>query len=286
MPDAFETVDPTTVDWSQEPYFYIQFFEGNVHSFLGEYGLSEVMRGKDYVPYSKSIQWTLEPTGTTGEYYLKSQNGNYIRKWPSNDNYCGASSTVDEGRYKFTLKDLSDGYFEIVRGDYCLGREDGAEWGRIRTGFDHDSPRARLRFARLKSNVAHIIYYSNEGTYANSVAAPGNETRHYLTYSGTDASLDGTTNWWASDISSRKSIIPSNMSLWTLPTAAAYHLDGLWTLQPADVEGNFYIKKYGTNGYLNMMRVYMIVNWEPRTPRKVFIRLKILLLIAIRVYRM
>lgn len=46
MPDAFETVDPTTVDWSQEPYFYIQFFEGNVHSFLGEYGLSEVMRGK------------------------------------------------------------------------------------------------------------------------------------------------------------------------------------------------------------------------------------------------
>lgn len=251
MPDAFETVDPTTVDWSQEPYFYIQFFEGNVHSFLGEYGLSEVMRGKDYVPYSKSIQWTLEPTGTTGEYYLKSQNGNYIRKWPSNDNYCGASSTVDEGRYKFTLKDLSDGYFEIVRGDYCLGREDGAEWGRIRTGFDHDSPRARLRFARLKSNVAHIIYYSNEGTYANSVAAPGNETRHYLTYSGTDASLDGTTNWWASDISSRKSIIPSNMSLWTLPTAAAYHLDGLWTLQPADVEGNFYIKKYGTNGYLN-----------------------------------
>ena len=42
MPDAFETVDPTTVDWSQEPYFYIQFNEGDVHSFLGEYGLNEV----------------------------------------------------------------------------------------------------------------------------------------------------------------------------------------------------------------------------------------------------
>ena len=254
LPDAFETVDPTTVDWSQQPYFYIQFFEGNVHSFLGEYGTDMVMRAKDYVPFSKSIQWTLEPTGTAGEYYLKSLNGNYIRQWSSNVNYCGATPTIDDGRYKFTLRALSDGYYELDRGDYCLGREDGKEWGRIRVGFGFGSPRARLRFAKLKSNIAHIIYYREEGIYdylENNLHEPSNETRHYLTYSGTDSSLDGTPYWWSSDVSSRKSVIPKDKSLWTLPTAAAYHLDGLWTLQKADERGNFYIKRYGTSQYLN-----------------------------------
>ena len=251
MPDAFETVDPTTVDWSQEPYFYIQFNEGDVHSFLGEYGLSEVMRAKDYVPFSKSIQWTLVPTGANGEYYLKSLNGNYVRQWPSNDAYCGASSTIDDGRYKFTLTPLSDGYYELDRGSYCLGRENGYEWGRIRVGFSPGSPRARLRFARLKSNIAHVIYYREEGPYtSNALDNPSDETRHYLTYSETAESSLGD-NWWWSNVSSRQSIIPKDKSLWTLPTVAAYHLDGLWTLEKADVEGNFYIKKYGTSQYLN-----------------------------------
>ena len=242
MPDAFEMVNPTTVDWSKEPYFYIQFNEGDVYSFLGEYGLTEVMRAKDYVPFSKSIQWTLVPTGTAGEYYLKSLNGNYIRQWPSNVNYCGASPTIDDGRYRFTLRMLSDGYCELDRGSYCLGRENGYEWGRIRTGFDFNSSRARVRFAKLKSNIAHIIYYRPEGIYSNSVDNPSSEVRHYLTYSNTDDN--------SSAVSSRRSIIPGDKSLWTLPTAAAYHQDGLWTLEETDNDGVFYIKKYGTEEYL------------------------------------
>ena len=408
MPDAFETIDPTTVDWSQEPYFYIQFNEGDVHSFLGEYGLSEVMRGKDYVPFSKSIQWTLVPTGTDGEYYLKSLDGNYIRQWPTNEAYCGASPTIDDNRYKFTLTSLSDGYYELVKDGWCLGRENGDEWGRIRPGFNHNSPRARVRFARLKPNIAHIIYYREEGTYANNVNAPSSETRHYLTYSGADygqkglinnGSLEGndnsnyyspgsstqstitdgagkdgskgisvssngteendwntqfiikaneiipigtkfrvefdyradqivngvpnqaqaqpgqynhwdaigsinfSTNWQHfskeitvtedmgngneryntfqsiaiclgkkanttfyfdnivltipdnTEVSSRKSIIPENKSLWTLPTIAAYHQDGLWTLEETGVDGEFFIKRYNTEQYLNPVKI-------------------------------
>ena len=53
------------------------------------------------------------------------------------------------------------------------------------------------------------------------------------------------------DVSSRRSIIPSDMSLWSLPTAAAYHQDGLWLLEKADDDGTFYIKKFGTEEYLN-----------------------------------
>ena len=40
--------------------------------------------------------------------------------------------------------------------------------------------------------------------------------------------------------------------VWQLPTAAAYHQDGLWTLESAGSDGEFYIKKYGSSGeYLN-----------------------------------
>ena len=53
------------------------------------------------------------------------------------------------------------------------------------------------------------------------------------------------------DVSSRQSIIPSDMSLWSLPTAAAYHQDGLWLLEKADDDGTFYIKKYGSEKYMN-----------------------------------
>ena len=417
MPNAFETVDPTTVDWSQEPYFYIQFDEGNVHSFLGEFGLTNLMHAKDYVPFAKNIQWTLVPTGTAGQYYLKSRNGNYLRQWGTSV-YCGASPDVDNDRYKFTLTSLSDGYYELLRDGYCLGRENGNEWGRIRVGFDPGSPRARLRFAKLKSNIAHIIYYRGEhadgkDNIGDDSSQPWNpsatETRHYLTYSGVDygtnslidngtldlnddnscfifrqnntnsnsvitsgigregtkglsvvstgteanetdvqffikaksvipigtkvrvdfdykagkdvngistqaqalpsqynhmdviGSIDFTTNWQHfskeftvtedmgnnegqgrsntfqtiafnlgkkaattyyfdnivftledADVSSRQSIIPSDKSLWTLPTAAAYHQDGLWALEPVGNNGEFYIKKYGTEEYLNV----------------------------------
>lgn len=266
LPDAFETIDPTQVDWSQEPYFYIQFNEGNVHSFLAEYG-GNVMRGKDYTPYAKSMQWTLVNTGTTGKYYLKSKRGNYAAY--DGSKYWRAYSESDrngKSYYVFTLSKRSDGYYNIVvdglirhddskNRDYeqVLGRENGYEWGGIR-GFDINSSRALVRFVRLKPNVAHIIYY--RGEHADGHDHDANEpnattTPHYLTYSGTNAALDGTANWWSATVSSQKSIIPSNKSVWTLPTAAVYHKDGLWTLEETSTEGQFYIKKYGSSQYLN-----------------------------------
>ena len=54
------------------------------------------------------------------------------------------------------------------------------------------------------------------------------------------------------EVSSRRSIIPSDKSLWTLPTAAAYHQDGLWELVPDGDNGNFYIKRYGEEQYLTI----------------------------------
>lgn len=263
MPDAFETVDPTSVDWSQQPYFYIQFDEGNVHSFLGEYGEWKPLRGKDYIPYAESMQWTLEPTGSTGKYYLKSKRGYYAYALLSSNSTTkyyirGTLDKSDKEKCIFSLYKLSDNYCNIMIdgfSDECIGREDGLEWGPVKN-FAKNSPRARLRFARLKSNVAHIIYYrqeSKDDNYysSNDINSPSTtETRHYLTYSGTAESSLGT-NWWWSNVSSRQSIIPKDKSLWTLPTVAAYHLDGLWTLEKADVEGDFYIKKYGTSQYLN-----------------------------------
>ena len=54
-----------------------------------------------------------------------------------------------------------------------------------------------------------------------------------------------------SDVSNRTSILNTN-DAWKLPTASAYHQDGLWELEPAANDGEFYIKKYGsTNEYIN-----------------------------------
>lgn len=54
------------------------------------------------------------------------------------------------------------------------------------------------------------------------------------------------------EVSSRRSIIPPDKSLWTLPTAAAYHQDGLWELVPDGDNGNFFIKRYGEEQYLTI----------------------------------
>ncbi len=54
-----------------------------------------------------------------------------------------------------------------------------------------------------------------------------------------------------SAVSSRRSIIPPDKPLSTLPTIAAYHQDGLWQLEEASADGKFYIKKYDSNEYLN-----------------------------------
>ena len=54
----------------------------------------------------------------------------------------------------------------------------------------------------------------------------------------------------SNNVSSRASVV-WYYDAWTLPTIAAYHQDGLWTLEEAGANGEFYIKKYGTEECLN-----------------------------------
>ncbi|MCR4810794.1 MAG: hypothetical protein K5896_13170 [Prevotella sp.] len=151
---------------------------------------------------------------------------------------------------EFILKarsNIRDGYYEIevVSDGKCLSREKGNqannEWADM---IKNDPANAHnyVRFVQLKPNAAHIIYYRGEGIENSQYRANWTTTRHYLTYSNTDDN--------SSVVSSRRSVIPSDKSLWTLPTAAAYHQDGLWALEEAGSNGEFYIKKYGTEEYL------------------------------------
>ena len=57
------------------------------------------------------------------------------------------------------------------------------------------------------------------------------------------------------EVSTRQSIIPKDKALSSLPTLAAYHQDGLWTLEETGVDGEFYIKRYGTEQYLNPVKI-------------------------------
>ena len=414
MPDAFETVDPTTVDWSLQPYFYIQFNNGDIHSFLGEFGESNKLTAKDYIPFAKNILWTLEPTDTDGQYKLKSKNGYYVYSVSEVEpghadrihRYYRSSTTADPAIFTIAV---SGNFFQIkeVGQTTCLGRDHGYEWGDI-YDFALDSPHGIVRFARLKNNIAHIIYYREEGPENRQYHPNDNTTRHYLTYSGADygqkglinngsmesndnssyyspnsttpstiedgigkddsrgirvtstgneendwntqfiikaneiipigtkfrvefdyragqivngvpsqaqaqpgeynhwdaiGSINFSTNWQHfskeitvtedmgngtgrnntfqsiaiclgkkanttfyfdnivltipdnTEVSSRKSIIPKDKSLWTLPTIAAYHQDGLWTLEETGVDGEFFIKRYNTEQYLNPVKI-------------------------------
>jgi len=422
MPDAFETVDPTTVDWSLQPYFYIQFNNGDIHSFLGEFGESNKLTAKDYIPFAKNILWTLEPTDTDGQYKLKSKNGYYVYSVSEAEpghadrihRYYRSSTTADPAIFTIAV---SGNFFQIkeVGQTTCLGRDHGYEWGDI-YDFALDSPHGIVRFARLKNNIAHIIYYREEGTENGQFRPNFVTTRHYLTYSGADygqkglinngsmesndnssyyspnsttpsmiedgigkdgsrgisvtstgteendwntqfiikaneiipigtkfrvefdyradqivngvpnqaqaqpgqynhwdaiGSINFSTNWQHfskeitvtadmgngdgrnnsfqsiaiclgkkantnfyfdnivltipdnTEVSSRKSIIPKDKSLWTLPTIAAYHQDGLWDLVPTGVDGEFYIKKYGEEKYLTTSDDHKYGNASP-----------------------
>ena len=425
MPDAFETVDPTTIIGNGN-YYYIQFNNGDIHSFLGEFGESKKLTAKDYIPYANNIMWTLERTDTDGQFKLKSKNNYYVYKSYEQDpkysdryHYYFKSSQTETPAV-FTLVQRGDLFvIQEVGQTYCLGRDHGNEWGDI-FDFASDSPHAKLRFATLKPNVAHIIYYRGEGVENGQFRYNFTTTRHYLTYSGIDhgnvslidnGSLEGTDvscfysptyntqssitggigrdgsrgisvvssgneeydtstqffikakniipigtkvcvefdyraadavsgvstqaqaqpgqyNHWDAigsidfktkwqhfrkvitvteemgnntdqgrtdtfqsiafnlgkkknttfyfdnivftilgntEVSSRLSIIPKDTSIWALPTAAAYHQDGLWDLIPTGSDGEFYIKKHGgsENDYLTTTDDYKIAGTSP-----------------------
>lgn len=265
LPDAFETMDPATIIGDGQ-YYYIQFYDGNDRSYLSDEGNGKDLRSKDYMPFAKNLQWTLEATGTDGQFYLKSRSGHYV--YLDGSDYKGGS--INKSALTATLRtnSTSGGGYDISTvsaPNYAMGRQGSSgiapPWTNI-TSINHNNHRiayTRLRIAKLKDNIAHIIYWQEPVRDKNGNVVDRNANtrggvdgfakRHYMTYSGTDASNDDG-NFRTSTVSSRSSILTTYAN-WYLATAAAYHKDGLWTLEESDVDGEFFIKKYGTQDYLN-----------------------------------
>ena len=272
MPDAFETMDPASIIGDGN-YYYIQFYNtDHTHcSYLTDCGANQKALVKDFLPYAYNRMWTLEAAGETNQFKLKDKAGRYIcfGSYGSQQRVICVNDAASASVLKFYS--LGNGYYDIstaANPDYPMFRNgawDGSrhianEWDELpynvtRRGSYSNS--TRLRFAKLKSNAAFIIYYRGEADGDAGNADPTlATTRHYLSYSGTgneDPARDG--YFRDSEVSTRQSIIPSDKPLCTLPTLAAYHQDGLWTLEGTGEDGQFYIKKYGSaDEYLNLVQ--------------------------------
>ena len=261
MPDAFETMDPASIIGDGN-YYYIQFYQAahDKCSYLTDCGVNQRAQTRDFLPYANNRLWTLVAAGdgNSNHFKLRSKTGRYVEF----RTFTGASGDrfgcVDgfENATILTFHVLDDGY-DISQADdeaNPMYRPSYNEWTDLAKVKKYSSSQSynldlfRLRFVKLKSNAAFIIYYRGEGL---NNTTPGVETtRHYLTYSGTGNQVSGSGTLQTSDVSSRLSIIPKNKPLSSLPTLAAYHKDGLWTLEETGDDGGFYIKKYGTNDYL------------------------------------
>lgn len=254
MPDAFETKIPSDVVGDGN-YYYIQFYFGTNISYLSDLGNGNKLWSKDYIPFAKNLQWTLVSTGTANQFKLKSLSGN----WASFNGTDYISTNVEAQASVFTSYSRSDGGYEIglttVTDKTMAGNSNDGPWVNIWNNSKGNA-RSCLRVVKLKDNVAHIIYWQ-ETIYRNGDTSqpvdPNTETRanangftthHYLTYSGTGDVISDA-------VSSRRSVVWYYDAWNTLPTLAAYHQDGLWTLEPAGDNGEFFIKKYGTEEYLN-----------------------------------
>ena len=262
LPDAFETVDPANAlrnegDEGDNDYFYIQFYEGMIRSYLADRGATNILRSKDFIPFANNIQWKLERTGTEGQFYLKCRTGNYA--YLDAGNY---KSTDNKGTASvFTSYKRADGGYELSTvADQKNGmyRDHNYDWANIQN-YTRNNQHNCLRIAKLKTNSAFIIYYRDKAVYDTDNTDRSNwdqrfdeiGVNHYLTYSNTDdpsAISSGLFTTSMQNVSSRTSILGKSKQTWTLATAAAYHKDGLWTIEKND--NNIKIKKYGTNDYL------------------------------------
>jgi len=209
LPDAFETMDltanPSII--GDNNFYYIQFFDGDERSmtrcYLSDQGAGNNLRSKDYLPFAKNIQWTLVSAGGSN-FYLKSGLNNFVKL--EGTNY---KSTNNQGEATLlTVYKMPDGsHYEIstvANPANAMYRDRGRVWTDIIDGShiydhqDHHMTRCYLRIARLKDNIAHIIYYQDpQGFDANGEYRGGKEgfaKRHYLTSSGTGAQ-EGTNNW-------------------------------------------------------------------------------------------
>ena len=255
LPDAFETMDPATIIGDGN-YYYIQFYYGNIRSYLTDCGVEKKALTKDFLPYAHNRLWTLLPAGDGDATHFKLRNkaGNYIGYKKFSDangaRYGIVSSSADA--VILVSNQNRDGYDISLATDLTtiMYRNSANEWTELPniSHSNHTNDNGRLRFVKLKNDAAFIIYYRGEGL--NNTNSGAETTRHYLTYSGTGNQVSAAGTLRSSAVSSRQSIIPKEKPLPSLPTLAAYHKDGLWTLEEAGDDGGFYIKKYGSNQYL------------------------------------
>ena len=264
MPDAFETMDPASIIGNGE-YYYIQFYHtpGYKTAYLTDCGVNKIAKAKDFLPYAYNRQWTLESAndGNAKHFKLKNKAGHYLcfgtfenkERVGCVDNSTAASTLIFHslGGDGYDISSINNENRPMYRPSY-------GEWTDLAYNTDKNSgiyDVFRLRFAKLKSTAAFIIYYRGEASGdAGNTDPTLATTRHYLTYSGTGNESPTRDQYFReTTVSTRQSIIPSDKPLWTLPTLAAYHQDGLWKLEGTGNDGQFYIKKYGnTDEYLNL----------------------------------
>lgn len=262
MPNAFQTVTPTIND---NQYYYIQFYNSGRISYLTDRGLSKKAWASDFLPSNNRL-WTLVSAndGNDTHFKLKSKEGNYLgyanlegsKRYGSVSNDANGANVVT-----FVLRQEQNGYniFDVSNNGLPVRFNDN-EWTDIPWGDDRQSNRNwnLLRFVKLKDNVAFIIYY-REGDNSDLNTAPDAiGPNHYMTYSMTDSPDNVSSNLFTTTqqiVSSRKSVTGNTKQSWNIPTAAAYHKDGLWTIEKTGDGDNFWIKKYGTNDYLTRIDV-------------------------------
>ena len=269
MPNAFETVTPTINDGQ---YYYIQFYYNGRVSYLTDRGLNKRVSTTDFMPSDNRL-WTLVSANDEDDthFKLKSKAGYYIGfariDGATGNRYVCLESADANGTVTFTLQQSEDGYNFLdlnnnsdLGTNGLLGRPNNTEWSDQLSIIRNDNSgkqNSRMRFVKLKSNVAYIIYYRDNTVYdsgtlnSNSNAIGPN---HYMTYSMTDSPDAISSTLFTTEqqiVSSRKSITGNTKESWNLRTAAAYHKDGLWIIEKTGEGDNFQIRKYGTYDYLN-----------------------------------
>ena len=267
MPNAFETVTPTINDGQ---YYYIQFYYNGRVSYLTDRGLNKRVSTTDFMPSDNRL-WTLVSANDEDDthFKLKSKAGYYIGfariDGATGNRYVCLESADANGTVTFTLQQSEDGYnLYDVNNSGLLGRYDNIEWSdQLSKINNNDSGKrnSRMRFVKLKSNVAYIIYYRDNSVYDSSTLNSNSDAigpNHYMTYSMTDSPDAISSTLFTTEqqiVSSRKSITGNTKESWNLPTAAAYHKDGLWIIEKIGDTDNFQIRKYGTYDYLNRINV-------------------------------
>ena len=185
MPDAFETIDidKTSIVGNGE-YYFIQFYHEETsspylyQSFLGENGEGEVMHAMDYLPFAGNRLWTLVAGSDATHFKLKSKR-NYYVYWDNSSSRFKTTAT-EANASEFSYKNRGSfraGFKELVTTDnQSICRWAGSEWGEI---INSNANAGYVRFAKLKPNVAHIIYYREGG--ADNSDPQASTIRHYLT---------------------------------------------------------------------------------------------------------